>query len=223
VDARRSSGIVSSLHPISPAVPQQFFRALSVDSAEGLGGSFIFDGETFAGWEGATLATFRLESCAIVGGSFAQALPEHMYLCTTRRYTNFILRLEFKLVGTNGFVNSGVQFRSERIAGTQQVSGYQADLGAGYWGSLYDQSRRNTLLAVANQPAVTAVLKTNDWNAYVIQADGARLQFWINGYQTIDYTEAVGTIPRYGIVGLQVHFGGLFEASFRRISLEVLP
>lgn len=220
---RSSSGVVSFLHPISPAVPQQFFRALPVKSTDGLGGSFIFDGKTFAGWEGDTLATFRIADCAIVGGSLAQAVPENMFLCTTRRYTNFILRLEFKLVGTNGFVNSGVQFRSERIAGTQQVSGYQADLGAGYWGSLYDESRRNTVLAAANQTAVMAVLKTNDWNVQVIQAEGARLRFWINGYQTIDYTEAVGSIPRHGIIGLQVHSGGLFEASFRRISLEALP
>ena len=220
---RSSSGLVSFLHPISPAVSQQFFRALTVNSADGLGGSFIFDGKTFAGWEGDTLATFRIADCAIVGGSLAQAVPENMFLCTNRRYTNFILRLEFKLVGTNGFVNSGVQFRSERIAGTQQVSGYQADLGAGYWGSLYDESRRNILLAAANQTAVMAVLKTNDWNVQVIQAEGARIRFWINGYQTIDYTEAVGSIPRHGIIGLQVHSGGLFEASFRRISLEVLP
>ena len=220
---RSSSGVVSFSYPISPATPKQFFRALSVNSADGLGGSFIFDGETFAGWEGDTLATFRVADCAIVGGSLVQALPQDMYLCTTHRYTNFILRLDFKLVGTNGTVNSGVQFRSERIPSTQQVSGYQADIGQDYWGSLYDQSRRNTVLAAANQTAVTAVLRTNDWNAYVIQADGARIQFWINGYQTIDYTEAVGTIPRYGIIGLQVHSGGLFEASFRRISLEVLP
>ena len=220
---RSSSGLVSFTHPISPATPKQFFRALSVNSADGLGGAFIFDGKTFVGWEGDTVGTFRIADCAIVGGSLVEPLAENMYLCTTRRYTNFILRMEFKLVGTSGLVNSGVQFRSERISGTQDVSGYQADLGDGYWGNLYDQSRRNSTLVSASATAVRAVLRTNDWNGYVIQAEGARLRFWINGYQTIDYTERDGTIPRQGIIGLQVHSGGALEASFRRITLEVLP
>jgi len=126
---RSSSGLVSFTHPISSAEQQQFFRALRVNSADGLGGTFIFDGRTFVGWEGDTVGTFHIADCAIAGGSLVQPLAENMYLCTTRRYTNFILRLEFKLVGTSGLVNSGVQFRSERIAGTQDVSGYQADLG----------------------------------------------------------------------------------------------
>lgn len=79
------------------------------------------------------------------------------------------------------------------------------------------------MLAAANQLAGPAVLKTNDWNVQVIQAEGARLRFWINGYQTIDYTEAVGSIPRSGLIGSQVHSGGRLKAPFRRLSLEGLP
>ena len=156
-----------------------------------------------------------------MGGSLTQSHPEDRYLCTTQRYTNFILRLDFKLLGTNA--NSGVQFRSERVAGSLAVSGYQADLGPSLWGNLYDQSRRNTTLASANQRAVLAAMKANDWNSYVIQAEGARLRFWINGYQTVDYTEPSTAFPRYGIIGFQVHSNGRMEASFRYISLEVLP
>ncbi len=223
VTNRSSSGRLRFSYAPLPAPSREFFRALSVNSADGLGGSFIFDGETFKGWEGDTVETFRIADCAIVGGSLAQAFPENRYLCTTQRYTNFILRLEFKLVGTNGMVNSGIQFRSEHLMGSQAVGGYQADMGTGYWGSLYDESRRDTVLAAANQTFVTAVLKQDDWNTYVIQAEGARIRSWINGYQTIDYTEADAGIPRHGIIGFQVHSDGRFEASFRRISLEVLP
>jgi hypothetical protein len=219
---RSNSGLVSFAYPVSLAIPQQFLRAVTVNAADGLGGSFIFDGETFAGWEGDTVGTFRIVDCAIVGGSLVQALAQNMYLCTTQRYTNFVLRMEFKAVSTSQF-NSGVQFRSERVSNSEAVSGYQADMAGNYWGSLYDQSRRNTVLAAANQAEVAAVFRTNDWNAYVIKAEGARIQFWINGCPTIDYTEANGTIPRHGILGFQVHSGGLFEASFRHISLEVLP
>ena len=220
---RSDSGVISLFQTNAAGVPEQFFRALSVDSADGLGANFIFNGESFAGWEGNTAQTFRVTNCAIVGGSLIQSSPENRFLCSVRRYTNFVLRLEFKLLGTNGFINSGIQFRSERVPGSEEVSGYQADIGAGYWGSLYDESRRGIVLASANQAAVAAVLKTNDWNQYIIRAEGARIRFWINGYQTIDYTEAAPNIPRYGIIGLQVHAGGLSEASFRKITLELLP
>jgi len=220
---RSESGTVTFSHLISLAAPEQYFRALSVDSSDGLGGSFIFDGETFAGWEGDTVETFRISDCAIVGGSFVRTFPQNRFLCTTQRYTNFILRLDFKLVGTNGTVNSGVQFRSERVPGSQEVKGFQADIGEGYWGSLYDEARRGVVLAAANQNSVTAILRKNDWNQYLIKAEGPHLQFWVNGYQTIDYTETDAAIPRDGIIGLQVHAGGSSEASFRYISLEVLP
>jgi hypothetical protein len=96
-------------------------------------------------------------------------------------------------------------------------------MGVGYWGNLYDESRRNVTLAAANQTSVEAVLHENDWNTCVIKAAGTHIQIWINGYQAIDYTEAAGGIPQHGIIGLQVHAGGRLEASFRRISLEVLP
>ena len=55
------------------------------------------------------------------------------FLATKKSYRNFRLKLEYKLVGTEGFVNGGVQFRSKRIAEpAHEMSGYQADIGAGH-------------------------------------------------------------------------------------------
>ena len=48
----------------------------------------------------------------------------------------------------DGKGNSGVQFRSVRVPG-HEMSGYQADIGDGYWGSLYDESSRNKTLVAA--------------------------------------------------------------------------
>src|SRR5918993_1132597 len=70
----------------------------------------LFDGRTLRGWEGDTARTWRVEDGAIAGGSLSEAVPRNEFLCTTRSYGNFILRLTFKLEGTEGFVNSGVQF-----------------------------------------------------------------------------------------------------------------
>src|ERR1035437_3633340 len=87
---RSSSGLVSFTHPISSAEQQQFFRALRVDSADGLGGTFIFDGKTFVGWEGDTVGTLRFGECPVGGVSLGHPGGEDMFFAPPRRYTNFI-------------------------------------------------------------------------------------------------------------------------------------
>ena len=42
-----------------------------------------------------------------------------------------------------------MQFRTKRIPKHHEVIGYQADIGQGYWGALYDESRRNKVLGQA--------------------------------------------------------------------------
>jgi len=78
----------------------------------------LFDGTTFTGWEGDTDGVWRIADGEIVAGSLEEKQPKNDFLCTTRRYGNFELRLKIKLAGTEGFVNSGIQFRSERIPGS---------------------------------------------------------------------------------------------------------
>src|ERR1051325_9053733 len=114
----------------------------------------LFDGKTFAGWEGDTNKTWRIVDGAIVGGNLQGKVPHNEFICTTRQFTNFILRVKFKLVGTEGFVNGGVQFRSQRVPNHFEVSGYQADMGDGWWGCLYDESRRNKVLVKADEEVV---------------------------------------------------------------------
>ena len=45
--------------------------------------------------------------------------------------------------------------------------------------------------------ALRPVLKVNDWNEYVIRADGSRITTWINGVMGTDYHEADLTLPNY--------------------------
>ncbi len=185
----------------------------------------LFDGKTFAGWEGDTQKTLRVADGAIVGGSLEASVPRNEFLATTKRFQNFDLRLKFKVVGTEGFVNSGVQFRSVRIPQPpSEMSGYQADLGdPAWWGALYDESRRNKVLAPSKMEALAPVLKRGDWNDYRIRAEGSRIQIWINGVQTVDYTEADPKIAQDGAIAVQVHGGGKTEAWFKEIAIEELP
>jgi hypothetical protein len=182
----------------------------------------LFDGKTFKGWQGDTLHTWRIEDGAIVGGSLVKEVPHNEFLSTTRSYSNYVLRLKFKLTGT-GFVNAGVQLRSQRATDpAYEMIGYQADLGEKYWGCLYDETRRNTVLAKPDINAVLKVLKPDSWNEYQIRCEGKRIRLWINGKQTVDYTEADNSIPQTGLIALQIHGGGKAQVWYKDITIEEL-
>jgi hypothetical protein len=183
----------------------------------------LFDGRTFTGWEGDTKTTWRIQDGAIVGGSLSTQVPRNEFLTTTRSFGDFVLHVKFKLAGSEGFINGGVQIRSQRVKEPpNELSGYQADLGDKYWGSLYDESRRNKTLVAPPAEVITESLKPGDWNDYEIRAEGPRIRLSINGRQTVDYTETDPKIPRDGVIGLQVHGGGKTEAWYKDITIQEL-
>jgi hypothetical protein len=179
----------------------------------------LFDGKTFEGWEG-NLDVFRIENGAVVGGTMEARIARNEFLCTKGEFGDFELRLQFKVLGDKA--NAGVQFRSRRIPNHHEVNGYQADLGDGWWGSLYDESRRNKILAAADPKIVEKALKRDDWNDYTIRCQGPRIQLWINGQQTVDYTEPEQGIEQTGLIGLQIHGGNPSEAWYRDIRIKKL-
>jgi hypothetical protein len=183
----------------------------------------LFDGKTFAGWEG-NEAMFRIDQGGIVGRNLKTPIPHNYFLCTQDTYGDFELRLDVKVVGKDA--NAGIQFRSARITDSEEVSGYQADVGGVgnrlVWGSLYDESRRNRFMAEADPAVVKSAVKPDDWNAYVIRAVGPKVELFINGVQTLDYTESDDTIPRTGIIGLQIHSGPPTEAWYRDVRIKSL-
>ncbi len=179
----------------------------------------IFVGHSFEGWQG-PLESFRIKDGALVGGNLKNRIPQNQFLSTVKSYSDFELSLKFKLVGEN--VNAGVQIRSERIPDHHEMIGYQADLGQRYWGSLYDESRRRKVLAQADLKELAEVLKPDDWNDYRIRCRGKRIQLWINGLRTVDYTEQDDSIPQTGRIAIQIHSGPPSEAWYKDIFLEEL-
>jgi hypothetical protein len=184
------------------------------------GTTALFDGKTFNGWEG-NLAHFRIEAGAIVGGTLAAAIARNEFLCTTKAFADFELRLKVKLLGGDK-ANAGVQFRTKRIPNHHEVIGYQADMGTGWWGALYDESRRKRVLLGPDQARMKAVIKEADWNDYLIRAEGPRVQLSINGVQTVDYTETDQTVTGSGVICVQIHSGPPSEAWYRDITIAEL-
>lgn len=184
----------------------------------------LFDGKTFAGWEGDLKNTWRIENGTIVGGSLETTVPHNDFLCTTRTYANFILKLKIKLTGNEGFINSGIQFRSKRLTNpAYEMTGYQADWGKDYWASLYDESRRNKTLIKPDSAKILQWIKVNDWNDYEVRAENRRIRLYINGKQTVDYTEPDTNIPQSGLIGVQIHGGGKAQVAFKDIYIKELP
>lgn len=175
----------------------------------------LFDGESLDGWEQHSgKAEYRVEDGAIVGKTVLNT--GNSFLCTKKKYGDFILELEFKVAPD---MNSGVQFRSEfyaqetkrEIAGKEKtfpadrVFGYQYEIdpsARAFTAGVYDEARRGWLFDLKNNEAARKAFKQNDWNAARIECRGDSIKTWINGVPAADFTDAM---TKEGIIALQVH------------------
>src|SRR5262249_28140638 len=117
-----------------------------------------------------------------------------------------------KLVPNAG--NSGIQFRSEALP-DGEMRGPQADVGAGWWGKLYEENARGLIWDKSGEPFV----KADDWNDYEVIAVGSRIRTFINGHACVDLDDPSG--PRRGIFAFQIHAGGPMEVRFKDLRLEL--
>lgn len=207
-----------------PGIVSQSFAQTADDADNWEDNSLpLFDGETVAGWEG-NAYWFRIEDGSLVAGRLNEEIPHNEFLCTTQNYDDFELRFEAKLVGEGN--NAGVQFRSKRIPNSTEVSGYQADIGEAWdrpvWGALYDESRRRKMLAEPDPELARKAVKSGEWNKMRVICKGAHIQIFVNGQQTVDYTETDESIPKYGVIGLQIHSGKPTEAWYRNVRISQL-
>jgi hypothetical protein len=184
-------------------------------------GEALFDGKSLSGWEG-DRRYFRVAEGAIVAGSLQEPIPRNEFLCTVRDYGDFELRFQARV--WLGRANGGVQFRSQRVQSSGEMSGYQADCTPGLWGRVYDESRRRAFLGVRLNPEETVkVVKPADWNPCIIRCEGPRIRVWVNEVLTLDYIEPDTSISRRGFIGLQIHEGGPAEVAYKDIAIQELP
>jgi hypothetical protein len=154
---------------------------------------------------------WSVEGGEIVGKT--DGLARNSFLCSEYELGDFRLSVEVRLVGDAG--NSGIQFRT-RAREDGEVEGYQADVGPGWWGKLYEENGRAVL---ADGPAEDPVVK-DGWNLCEIEARGSRIRTWINGKPCVDLDDPNGA--RRGIVAFQVHSGGATVVRFRKPRVQLL-
>ncbi|MCC6409977.1 MAG: DUF5329 family protein [Planctomycetes bacterium] len=173
----------------------------------------FFDGATLAHWTGDT-NVWSVVDGELVGKT--AGLDHNAFLLSDFELGDFKLALEVRLVNDEG--NSGVQFRTEPLGenGGGEVKGYQADIGPGWWGKLYEEGGRALLWEKSGEEHVVK----DGWNRYEIEARGHHVKTWLNGKPCVDLEDPAGALS--GIVALQVHSGGATEVRFRKFELEVL-
>jgi hypothetical protein len=174
------------------------------------GEKLLFDGKTLKGWKTidvAEMSLWTVKDSAITSGDGINKIPHNRFLYTSQEFENFEFRCMFRLTGdaSTGLINSGIQYRS--FIKNKQIVGYQADIGDGYWGDVYDEHRRGKLVG-GQLASLLQVLNKNGWNSYIIRCQGDRHELYINGVKTSEYIEKDTTIPRKGVIGLQLHSGG---------------
>src|SRR3546814_3864002 len=148
----------------------------------------LFDGKTLAGWRVLNPADEKLWTVgdsAIIGGDGHTIIQENSYLYTENEYEDFEFRCLFRLSGdpATGLINSGIQYRSSIANGV--LVGYQADIGNGYCGDIYDEHRRADLIS-GDLRTLYHLLKDDGWNSYIIRVKGNRHELYINGVKTCE-------------------------------------
>ncbi len=172
----------------------------------------FFNMRDLTNWD-ADPKVWSVEDGEIVGRSKV-GLKRNNFAKSHMVFGDFRLIVDVKLTDNVG--NSGIQFRSQRD-GKHLMKGYQADMGKGWWGKLYEEHLRKKLWDKNRDHAV----KNGEWNTYEILAVGSKIRTALNGVLCVDMDDPKGA--RKGIFGLQVHSGGPTEVRFRNFRLELNP
>lgn len=157
----------------------------------------------------------------ITGGNGVEKIPKNTYLCSATAYEDFEFSCLFRISGDHntGLINSGIQYRS--TIEDDKIIGYQADIGKGYWGDIYDEHRRGKL-ASGNVEALHGLIDEDGWNSYLIRCIGNKHELFINDIKTAEYYEMNPKIPSKGVIGVQLHSGGNVKIEFRQIKIKTL-
>jgi hypothetical protein len=226
--------------PLPNETPSGADKPAAADSTAPKGFTALFNGNDLSGWKG-DLAYWRVEEGAITGQTTADKPLKYntVLVWNGDEPSDFELRLKYRITGGN----SGIQYRSKLIDADKFIaSGYQADIDADlrFTGMNYEERGRTFLtqrgeraeIGEDGKKKVTKLgdrdelgksIKKDDWNEYVIVAEGSRLRHVING---VLMSEAIDNqkdkAAQSGVIALQLHRGPPMKVQFKDIELKRL-
>ncbi len=181
--------------------------AHSIDLPAGETAIELFDGVSFAGWQGLIDQYWSIEDGVIVGKN-DKPIPASTYLFTDKSYRNFRLLMEVKqtLGPEYSTMHSAVCCLGEIIEDKQQAFGFRGPLlmFCHDWG-IWDAHRRNRIYPAGHQGNYRPKLeKTGQWNQIEVLVIGNRIRMVGNGQVVIDMTDKAEMLQSSPI-GLQLH------------------
>jgi hypothetical protein len=207
----------------------------------------LFNGKDLAGWDGDP-RLWAVKDGVIRGQTTKEnpAKGNTFLICKAAPAGDFDLRLSFRCNADN---NSGVQYRSKHVtegkpANNWVVHGYQGEIRnekdlPNVSGFIYDEGGKRGRICLVGERAVwkdgkkqvlgqtctpdqfQKAFRLDGWNEYVIIATGNRIRQYINGVETVDFTDEDPQLAhKSGIFALQLHAGKPMWAEFKDVRLK---
>jgi hypothetical protein len=207
----------------------------------------LFNGKDLAGWDGDP-RLWAVKDGVIRGQTTKEnpAKGNTFLICMAAPAGDFDLRLSFRCNADN---NSGVQYRSKHVtegkpANNWVVHGYQGEIRnekdlPNVSGFIYDEGGKRGRICLVGERAVwkdgkkqvlgqtctpdqfQKAFRLDGWNEYVIIATGNRIRQYINGVETVDFTDEDPQLAhKSGIFALQLHAGKPMWAEFKDVRLK---
>ncbi len=179
----------------------------------------LFNGKDLTGWVGHE-KHWSVQDGIIVGKN-TEPVPVSTYLLTERKFSDFRLVFEAKLVTSE--MHSGIAMWGKLApekGDTFTYAGHLVMFPSGY--GFYDLYGRNSIHN--NAAAAQKVGKQHDWNSMEILAQGNRIRFVLNGQAISDWRDPEPDRIKEGPIGLQLHSNKEpQEVQFRGLELETFP
>jgi hypothetical protein len=186
----------------------------------------LFNGKDLSGWKVTQSDPKRVATRFTVtpdGELSAKNGPGDLQ--TEKQFDDFVLQLECK---TNGkALNSGLFFRCMPDA---YQNGYEAQIQNAYIGDRTKPIDYGTGAIYRRVKARKVVSNDNEWFTMTVAARGPHIATWVNGYQTVDWTDdrKASDNPRQGLRTAKGHLSiqghdPTTDLLFRNIRIAELP
>ena len=171
----------------------------------------FFNGKDLTGWSG-NEEFWSVKDGVIIGTAGDEKIPGNQFLWHENPVDDFYLSLKVRQAPYSA--NAGIQFRSTRTE-KGGAHGYQADVGQGWWGTLYHEHGRRILAKSLDKEEKN--IKREDWNHYEILAVDKRIWLAINGKITVALRDEFGELD--GRIALQIHGGKPQKVEYKELKL----
>jgi len=163
----------------------------------------LFDGQTLFGWKAHGNADWQ-----VVDKTIQVASGDKCLLCTTTRFDNYILKVDFRSEATT---NSGIFLRTEPIVGPDDVTTKCYELNIAPSDNPFPTG------SLVKRQKVEGNYTGDDWRTYEVRVDGSRVVVKLNGEEILSYEDPQPITK--GLIGLQHNEG---KVAFRNIQLKPL-